>query len=128
MTGSCRFEAKDSWRSCRGVASWSAPTRQDVDDVFWAQAMISSELAARAAKISKENPRRLTEIQSLHDQAVKDGDAGTALRRRTHVGVAVILVTFRLLPSHGRDDSSPLVRLVNVWLRARAGPGRRGWG
>jgi DNA-binding GntR family transcriptional regulator len=50
-------------------------TRQDVEDIFWAQAMIGSELAARAAtKISKDGLRRLQETQELHDKAVKDAD------------------------------------------------------
>jgi DNA-binding GntR family transcriptional regulator len=50
-------------------------TRQDVEDIFWAQATIGSELAARAAvKITKDDLRRLQEIQARHDAAVKDGD------------------------------------------------------
>jgi DNA-binding GntR family transcriptional regulator len=50
-------------------------TRQDVEDIFWAQAMIGSELAARAAaKITKQDLRRLQEIQELHRKAVEEGD------------------------------------------------------
>ena len=51
-------------------------TRQDVEDIFWAQATIGSELAARAAaKITKQDRRRLQEIIELHRKAVEDGDA-----------------------------------------------------
>jgi DNA-binding GntR family transcriptional regulator len=55
-------------------------TRQDVEDIFWAQATIGSELAARAAsKITKQDLRRLQEIIELHRKAVEDGDVtGTA--------------------------------------------------
>ena len=50
-------------------------TRQDVRDIFWAQAAIGSELAARAAaKITKQDLRRLQEIQELHLKAIEDGD------------------------------------------------------
>jgi DNA-binding GntR family transcriptional regulator len=50
-------------------------TRQDVEDIFWAQATIGSELAARAAaKITKKDLRRLQEVIELHAKAVEDGD------------------------------------------------------
>jgi DNA-binding GntR family transcriptional regulator len=51
-------------------------TRQDVRDIFWAQAAIGSELAARAAgKITRQDLHRLQEIQELHRKAVvEDGD------------------------------------------------------
>jgi DNA-binding GntR family transcriptional regulator len=50
-------------------------TRQDVEDMFWAQATIGSELAGRAAtKISKQDLRRLHEIHELWRKARDDGE------------------------------------------------------
>jgi DNA-binding GntR family transcriptional regulator len=50
-------------------------TRQDVEDIFWAQATIGSELAARAAaKITKQDLHRLHEIHELWRKALDDGD------------------------------------------------------
>jgi len=50
-------------------------TRQDVKDMFWVQATIGSELAGRAAaKISKQDLRRLHEIHELWRKALDDGD------------------------------------------------------
>jgi DNA-binding GntR family transcriptional regulator len=58
----------------RGFAVGSF-TKQDVEDLFWAQATIGGELAARAAaKITKQDLRRLQEIGELHRQAVEEGD------------------------------------------------------
>jgi DNA-binding GntR family transcriptional regulator len=51
-------------------------SRQDVEDLFWAQATIGSELAGRAvANITKQDLRRLQEIIELHRKAVDEGDA-----------------------------------------------------
>ncbi len=56
-------------------------TRQDVEDIFWAQATIGSELAARAvANITKQDLRRLQEIIELHRRAVDEGDAANVAR------------------------------------------------
>jgi DNA-binding GntR family transcriptional regulator len=51
-------------------------SRQDVHDLFWAQAQLASELAARAAKkLTREQLQRLEELDERHEQAVKDGDS-----------------------------------------------------
>jgi DNA-binding GntR family transcriptional regulator len=50
-------------------------TRQDVHDLFWAQAQLASELAARASKkLTPEQMQRLEAIDKRHEQAVADGD------------------------------------------------------
>jgi DNA-binding GntR family transcriptional regulator len=54
------------------VASFSP---QDVRDLFWAQAQLASELAARAAKtIGAEDIARLEQIDEDFDKAVRAGD------------------------------------------------------
>jgi DNA-binding GntR family transcriptional regulator len=51
-------------------------TRQDVRDLFWAQAQLASELAARAAKkITAEQIQRLEAIDEGQAQALADGDS-----------------------------------------------------
>ena len=65
----------------------AAVSRQDVRDLFWAQAQFASELAARAAK--KITPQRLEKLEALNaefDRAVATGDqAGiTDLGHRFH--------------------------------------------
>ncbi len=56
-------------------------TRQDVQDIFWAQATVGSELAARAAtRITKQDLRRLQEIQELHRKAIEEGDIADIAR------------------------------------------------
>lgn len=50
-------------------------SRQDVRDLFWAQAQLAQELAARAArKITSEQLAELEVILSRYDSAVADGD------------------------------------------------------
>jgi DNA-binding GntR family transcriptional regulator len=50
-------------------------TPQDVHDLFWAQAKLAGELAARAAaKITPTQLERLVTVHNLHTQAVADGD------------------------------------------------------
>lgn len=50
-------------------------SQQDVHDLFWAQAQLAGELAARAAvKITPEQMDRLLAVHKLHEQALADGD------------------------------------------------------
>lgn len=47
----------------------------DLRDLFWAQAIIGSELAARAAaRISKDDLTRMHELYAAHERAVAAGD------------------------------------------------------
>jgi DNA-binding GntR family transcriptional regulator len=56
-------------------------SRGDLIDLFWAQAMIGAELAARAAKkISKAEFAKLQELHSAHERAVSAGDTDVAAR------------------------------------------------
>jgi len=51
----------------------------DLLDLFWAQATVGAELAARAAKrMSKADFARLQELHNAHERAVKDNDQGLA--------------------------------------------------
>ncbi|MGK5112474.1 GntR family transcriptional regulator [Geodermatophilus sp. CPCC 205506] len=62
-------------------------SRQDVHDLFWAQAQLASELAARAAKkMTPEQIQRLEAIDERHGQAVTagDGDQIAELGRAFH--------------------------------------------
>jgi DNA-binding GntR family transcriptional regulator len=62
-------------------------SRQDVHDLFWAQAQLASELAARAAKkMTPEQIQRLEAIDERHEQAVTagDGDRIAELGRAFH--------------------------------------------
>jgi DNA-binding GntR family transcriptional regulator len=53
-------------------------TRQGVEDLFWIQATLASELAARAAsKITKDELRQLAQTHQAHRRAVEDGHAAT---------------------------------------------------
>lgn len=62
----------------------AAFTRQDVEDLFWVQALIAGKLAERAAKrISDAEIERLEQLNEDHRRAVKDGDT-TALERLGH--------------------------------------------
>jgi len=48
---------------------------QDVHDLFWAQAQLAGELAARAAvKITPEELKRLAAVHKLHEEAMDAGD------------------------------------------------------
>ncbi|MFE7422841.1 GntR family transcriptional regulator [Rhodococcus sp. NPDC057529] len=50
-------------------------TRQDVRDLFWAQAKLAGELAARAAKnITKQQVEQLEAIVQEHQDAIDQGD------------------------------------------------------
>jgi len=61
---------------------------QDVRDLFWAQAQLAGELAARSAKtISPARLARLEELIDLHEKAVmsgQDNDAVSALNHAFH--------------------------------------------
>jgi DNA-binding GntR family transcriptional regulator len=60
-------------------------TRQDVRDLFWAQAQFAGELAARAAaRITPEQMDRLLATHELHERAIADGD----LQRYSDLGHA----------------------------------------
>src|SRR3954467_2803520 len=49
--------------------------QQDVRDLFWVQAQLAGELAARAAKkISQESLALLEQTADRHAQAIADGD------------------------------------------------------
>ena len=74
-------------------------SRQDVRDLFWAQAQLASELAARAAKkISPEQIQRLEAIDEGHAQAVADGDSDgvQALGRTFHSEINKAAESYRL--------------------------------
>jgi DNA-binding GntR family transcriptional regulator len=50
-------------------------TRQDIRDLFWAQARLAGELSARAAKnMTEERLARLEENLERYDEAIADGD------------------------------------------------------
>ncbi|SFW79858.1 GntR family transcriptional regulator [Amycolatopsis australiensis] len=56
-------------------------SRQDIRDLFWAQAQFSSELAARAAKkITTDELERLEAINEDFEKAVEAGDQETVAR------------------------------------------------
>jgi DNA-binding GntR family transcriptional regulator len=56
-------------------------SRGDLVDLFWAQATVAAELAARAAaKMSKADFVKLQELHHLHEQAVAAGDTEPAAR------------------------------------------------
>ncbi|NEW26646.1 GntR family transcriptional regulator [Nocardia cyriacigeorgica] len=53
----------------------SAFSRQDVRDLFWAQATLAGELAGRAAKtITPAQLSHLSDIVEAHEKAIADGD------------------------------------------------------
>jgi DNA-binding GntR family transcriptional regulator len=50
-------------------------TKDDLRDIFWAQAVLGAELAGRAAlKMSKEDMAKLQELDVEHDKAFRAGD------------------------------------------------------
>lgn len=50
-------------------------SQRDVHDLFWAQAQLAGELAARTAiKITPEQIDRLATLQRLYEEALADGD------------------------------------------------------
>jgi len=56
-------------------------SRDDLTDLFWAQATVGAELAARAAtRITKADYTRLQELHTAHVQAVNEGDQALAAR------------------------------------------------
>jgi DNA-binding GntR family transcriptional regulator len=76
------------------VASFS---RQDVHDIFWAQAELASELAARAAKlITPDQIKRLEQITVDFDAAVRNEDR----ERIAELGSAFHVTINRSADSH----------------------------
>jgi DNA-binding GntR family transcriptional regulator len=74
-------------------------TRQDVRDLFWAQAQLASELAARASKkITPEQLRRLEVIDENFDQAVieRDFERIAELGRSFHREINIAADSYRL--------------------------------
>ncbi|MBU3739473.1 MAG: GntR family transcriptional regulator [Rhodoferax sp.] len=60
-------------------------SKEDVLDLFWAQAIIAAELAARATKrISKEELAHLQELHDAHEVAVREKDVPLAARLGHH--------------------------------------------
>lgn len=56
-------------------------SRGDLVDLFWAQATVGAELAARAAKkMSKADFAKLQELHTAHERAVSAGDMEVAAR------------------------------------------------
>jgi DNA-binding GntR family transcriptional regulator len=54
-------------------------TKQDLHDLFWAQATVCAELAARATShMSPADLSRLQEIHEAHEKSVRDGDQDLA--------------------------------------------------
>jgi DNA-binding GntR family transcriptional regulator len=51
----------------------SAFSRQDVRDLFWAQATLAGELASRAAKSISRQLAHLADVVAQHEQAVAEG-------------------------------------------------------
>ncbi|WP_345540648.1 GntR family transcriptional regulator [Variovorax defluvii] len=50
-------------------------SKDDLRDIFWAQAIVGAELAARAAlKITKEDLAKLQQLDTEHEKAFKAGD------------------------------------------------------
>jgi DNA-binding GntR family transcriptional regulator len=50
-------------------------TKEDLRDIFWAQAVVGAELAGRAAlKMSAEELEKLRELDAEHEKAFKAGD------------------------------------------------------
>ena len=60
-------------------------SRGDLVDLFWAQATVGAELAARAAKkMSKADFAKLQELHSTHEKAVAAGNTDLAARTGHH--------------------------------------------
>ena len=56
-------------------------SRGDLVDLFWAQATLGAELAARAAtRMSKEDFAKLLELHQAHERAVEDKDDAVAAK------------------------------------------------
>ncbi len=80
--------------AAKGSSSWSPPgfivaqiSEQDVRDLFWTQAQLAAELAARAAK--KLTPEHLDRIAAINEEFERAAEAGdhervTALGHQFH--------------------------------------------
>ncbi|MCG7400320.1 GntR family transcriptional regulator [Caballeronia zhejiangensis] len=56
-------------------------SKDDLRDMFWAQATVGAELAARAAlKMSAQDVTRLQKLQAEHDKAFQSGDQALVAR------------------------------------------------
>jgi DNA-binding GntR family transcriptional regulator len=88
-------------------------TRQDVEDIFWVQAMVGSELAARAAaNVSVQDLDLLHETHERHLQAVRNADTASIAKFSYEFHTLISFAasagrlsrlldsTARLLPSH----------------------------
>lgn len=63
----------------------SSFTPQDVHDLFWAQAQLAGELAARAAKvIDAEQVERLGDVIDRHEKAVEAGESTERIAELGH--------------------------------------------
>ncbi|WP_026411831.1 GntR family transcriptional regulator [Actinomadura oligospora] len=118
-------------------------TRQDVRDLFWAQARLAGELAARAAtRITPERLRRLDEIVADHAEAAERGDGGLladlghAFHREINLAAnaqrlgLLLASTVKHLPPHFYASLAAQVESTGRWHPAlvealRAGDGHR---
>ena len=74
-------------------------SRRDVRDIFWAQATLAGELAARAAqRITQEELKQLDALIEAHRQAVEAGDEPryTRLAHRFHRAINLAARSMRL--------------------------------
>ncbi|MFC5180812.1 GntR family transcriptional regulator [Actinomadura harenae] len=118
-------------------------TRQDVLDLFWAQARLAGELAARAAKrITPERLRRLDAIVASHAEAARRGDGelvadlGHAFHREINLAAdaprlaSLLASTVKHLPPHFYASLDAQVASTERWhpvlvVALRAGDARR---
>ncbi len=110
----------------------SAFSARDVRDLFWAQATLAGELAARAAKsISPRDLARLADIVGEHEKAVADGaeaDRTVALRDEFHRTIVSAAESRRLalllgsiakqLPSRFHRDTDDSLDFLPAMLEA----------